>query len=182
MSVQITQANEVIGNGVWAVLQVREVLRILQQHPDRAKDLEEKIIFLGGKIIENIGLVTGKGAMNLARNQLVTWAAWRKMQEIIAAQGGNPDVDSESLELGKFTHDIVADKPGKMKAMDLHDVNAICRKLGCPVIDQAGMYLYKKLGSTVKKGEVIATLYANDETSLKAWIERYKERSPFTIA
>jgi AMP phosphorylase len=67
------------------------------------------------------------------------------MQEIIAAQGGNPDVDSESLELGKFTHDIVADKPGKMKAMDLHDVNAICRKLGCPVIDQAGMYLYKKV-------------------------------------
>jgi hypothetical protein len=25
-------------------------------------------------------------------------------------------------------------------------------------------------------------LYANDETSLKAWIERYKERSPFWIA
>ena len=182
MSVQITQANEVIGNGVWAVLQVREVLRILQQHPDRAKDLEEKIIFLGGKIIENIGLVTGKGAMNLARNQLVTWAAWKKMQEIIAAQGGNPDVDSESLELGKFTHDIVADKAGKLKAMDLHDINAICRKLGCPVIDQAGMYLYKKVWSTFKKGEVIATLYANDETSLKSWIERYKERSPFTIA
>jgi thymidine phosphorylase len=64
----------------------------------------------------------------------------------------------------------------------LHDINAICRKLGCPVIDQAGMYLYKKVWSTFKKGEVIATLYANDETSLKSWIERYKERSPFTIA
>jgi len=182
MSVQITEANEVIGSGVWAVLQVREVLRILQQHPDRSKDLEDKIIFLGGKLIDNIGLVKGRGAMNLARNQLVTWAAWRKMQEIITAQGGNPDIDSESLELGKFTHDIVATKAGKMKVMDLHDVNAICRKLGCPIIDQAGMYIYKKLGSTVKKGDVIATLYANDETSLKAWIERYKERSPFGIA
>ena len=110
MSVQITEANEVIGSWVWAVLQVREVLRILQQHPDRSKDLEDKIIFLGWKLIDNIGLVKGKGAMNLARNQLVTWAAWRKMQEIIAAQGGNPDIDSESLELGKFTHDIVATK------------------------------------------------------------------------
>ena len=182
MSVQITEANEVIGSGVWAVLQVREVLRVLQQHPDRSKDLEDKIIFLGGKLIDNIGLVKGKGAMNLAKNQLVTWAAWRKMQEIITAQGGNPDIDSESLELGKFTHDIVATKAGKMKVMDLHDVNAICRKLGCPIIDQAGMYIYKKLGSTIKKGDVIATLYANDETSLKAWIERYKERSPFGIA
>jgi hypothetical protein len=35
--------------------------------------------------------------------------------------------------------------------MDLHDVNAICRKLGCPVIDEAGMYLHKKLGDSIKK-------------------------------
>ena len=104
------------------------------------------------------------------------------MKEIIEAQGGNPDVDSETLELGKFTYDIVATKSGKMKVMDLHDVNAICRKLGCPVIDQAGMYIYKKLGSAIKKGDVIATLYANDETSLKSGIERFKERSPFGIA
>ena len=49
MSVQITEANEVIGNGVGAVMQVREVLRILQQHPDRAMDLENKVIFLATK-------------------------------------------------------------------------------------------------------------------------------------
>ena len=181
MSVQITEANEVIGSGVWAVLQVREVLRILQQHPERSKDLENKIIFLGGKLIDNIGLVKGKGAMNLAKNQLETWAAWKKMQEIIEAQGGNPNIDSESLELGKFTYDIIAKSNGTMKSMDLHDVNAICRKLGCPIIDPAGMYLYKKVGNSIKKGDVIATLYANDETSLKAWIERLNERSPFVI-
>jgi|UPI0003484966 hypothetical protein len=38
-----------------------------------------------------------------------------------------------------------------MKVINLHDVNAICRKLGCPVINEAGMYLYKKLGDKVKK-------------------------------
>ena len=183
MSVQITKAHEVIGNWVGATLQVREVLRILQQHPERAKDLENKIIFLAGRLIENIWLAkTKRSAEALARKQLESWAAWNKMKEIIEAQGGNPDVDSETLELGKFTYDIVATKSGKMKVMDLHDVNAICRKLGCPVIDQAGMYIYKKLGSAIKQGDVIATLYANDETSLKSGIERFKERSPFGIA
>lgn len=181
MSVQITEAKEVIGNGVWAVLQVREVLRILQQHPDRPRDLENKIIFLAGKLIDNIGLVKGKGAMNLAKNQLQTWAAWKKMKEIIEAQWGNPNIDSESLELGKLTYDIIATKAGKLKIMDLHDINAICRKLGCPIVNEAGMYIYKKLGSNIKKGDVIATLYANDETSLKAGIARYKERSPFAF-
>ena len=181
MSVQITQANEVIGNWVWAILQVREVLRVLQQHPDRPKDLEDKIVFLWGKLIENIGLVSWKWAMNLARHQLQTGAARNKMKEIITAQWGNPDITSESLELGKYTYDVVAEKTWKIIWMDLHDVNAVCRRLGCPIVDQAWMYIYKKTWTSVKKGDVIATLYAQDEINLKAGIKRLKERNPFQM-
>ena len=181
MSVQITQANEVIWNWVWAVLQVREVLRVLQQHPDRPKDLEDKIVFLWGKLIENIWLVTGKSAMRLARHQLETHAAWNKMKEIIAAQWWDPNVDSESLKLGKYTYDVVAEKDWKITWMDLHDVNAVCRRLGCPIIDEAWMYIYKKLWSTVKKDEVIARLYAQDEINLNAGIKAIKEKNPFQI-
>lgn len=72
MSVQITEANEVIGNGVGAVMQVREVLRILQQHPDRAMDLENKVIFLATKLIEEVGLTKGKEAKKIATNQLIS--------------------------------------------------------------------------------------------------------------
>ena len=72
MSVQITEANEVIGNGVGAVMQVREVLRILQQRPERAMDLESKVIFLASKIIEEVGLEKGKEAVKLATHQLVS--------------------------------------------------------------------------------------------------------------
>lgn len=72
MSVQITEANEVIGNGVGAVMQVREVLRILQQHPERAADLENKVIFLASKIIEEVGLAKGKEAVKIATHQLVS--------------------------------------------------------------------------------------------------------------
>ena len=43
------------------------------------------------------------------------------------------------------------------------------------------MYIYKKLWSTVKKNEVIATLYAQDEINLKAGIKKLKERSPFQM-
>lgn len=72
MSVQITEANEVIGNGVGAVMQVREVLRILQQHPDRAMDLENKVIFLATKLIEEVGLAKGKEAKKIVTNQLIS--------------------------------------------------------------------------------------------------------------
>ena len=65
--------------------------------------------------------------------------------------------------------------------MDLHDVNAVCRRLGCPIVDQAWMYIYKKLWSSVNKDDVIATLYAQDEINLKAGINALKEKNPFQI-
>lgn len=182
MSVQITEANEVIGNGVGAVMQVREVLRVLQQHPERALDLENKVILLASKIIEEVGLAKGKEAVKLAAGQLISGAAWKKMQAIIEAQGGNPEVNSETLPFGTHTFDIVAEKDWVVKMIDLHDVNAVCRKLGCPVVDQAGMYLYKKTGDRIKKGEVICRLYAHDHIKLKLGIERRNEKSPFQIA
>lgn len=145
MSVMITKADEVIGNGVGASLQVREVLRILQQHPERAMDLQNKILDLAAQIIQDVGMAKGKKALEIATQQLESGKAWTKMQSIIAAQNGNPDVDSETLPLGTHTYDLRADHDGKMKSINLHDVNAICRKLGCPIIDQAGMYLHKKV-------------------------------------
>ncbi len=65
--------------------------------------------------------------------------------------------------------------------IDLHDINADGRKLGCPDIAQAGLYLYTQTGDKIKKGEVICKLYAQDEVKLKHGIERWKEISPLHI-
>ncbi len=86
MQVEITKADEVIGKGVGAVMQVREVLRILQQHPDRALDLENKVLHLAAKIIESVGMAKGKKALEIATNQLTSGKAREKMQSIISAQ------------------------------------------------------------------------------------------------
>ena len=179
MSVEITKANEVIGNGVGAVMQVREVLRILQQHPQRPKDLEDKVLHLAAKIIESVGMAKGKDALELAKHQLVSGKAWEKMQAIISAQKGNPEITSETLKLWEHTYDVLATHDGTLKSMDLHKVNAVCRRLGCPIINEAGMYLHKKTGDKIKKGEAIATLYALDETKLALGIELLNEKNPF---
>lgn len=181
MSVQITPANEVIGNGVGAVLQVREVLRVLQQHEKRPADLEAKAIHLAGKIIEMVGKEKGKKAEELARKQIENGEAWKMMQKIIKTQNGNPNVPSENLIIGKESYDIIATKDGKVKAIDLHNINQIARRLGCPIVNEAGLYLHKKIWDKVKKGEIIYTMYANDKPKLELAKEQQKLKPAYTI-
>ena len=68
--VEITDASQPIGAGIGAVMQVREVLRVLQQHEFRPMDLQNKAVFLASKIIELVGLAKGKQAYDMALNQL----------------------------------------------------------------------------------------------------------------
>ena len=181
MTVQITPANEVIGNWVWAVLQVREVLRVLQQHAKRPLDLEAKAMFLAGRIIEIVWLAKGKEAEKLARKQLTSWAARKKMQEIIKAQNWNPNVNSEDLKLGIFTKEVLANKDGKITKVDLHNVNHIARRLGCPAIDEAWIYLSKRLWDKVKKWDVLFTMYATAENKIDLALQQNEEEPAMII-
>lgn len=86
------------------------------------------------------------------------------------------------MKLAKITKDIVAEKSGKVKEIDMKVVNVAARTLGSPLDLQAGLYLYKKLGDTVKKGEVIYTMYANDESKIRLAKEFLDEKKMYFIA
>jgi len=181
MTVQITPANEVIWNWVGAVLQVREVLRVLQQHTERPRDLEAKAIFLTSKIIEIVGLAKWKDAEKLARKQIESGESRKMMQKIIKAQNWNPDVNSENLTLWTFRKEVLADKDGTVKKIDLHNINHIARRLGCPAVNEAWLYLSKRLGDKVKKGDVLFTMYAIAENKIELALQQNKEEPAFTI-
>lgn len=118
-------------------MQVREVLRVLQQHPQRPADLEKKAVYLASKVIELVGMAKGKEAEKLAYGQLISGKAWEKMQKIIIAQHGNPNITSEDLKLAKIRHDIHAETSGKVKNIDMKMVNTVARTLGSPLDLQA---------------------------------------------
>ena len=54
------------------------------------------------------------------------------MQEIITAQEGNPDVDSEGLALGNQTFDVMSEHEGKVEAIDMKYLNMLAKTLGAP--------------------------------------------------
>lgn len=145
-------------------------------------DLEKKAVFLASKLIELVGIAKGKEAEKLAYGQLISGKAREMMQKIISAQHGDPKVKSEGLELAQIQKDIVAEKSGKVKKIDMKILNVVARTLGSPLDLQAGLYLHKKLGDTVKKGEKIYTMYANDEGKIRLAKEFLDGKKMYIIA
>ena len=167
MDVEITDGSQPIWRWIWACLQAREALRILQQYKTRSEDLEKKAIFLAARILVLCWVANSMGnAEKLVKTQLENWEAWKKMQEIIKAQNWEPNIKSEDIQLGKFSHDVVADKDCIITHVDMKHLNTMVRWLWAPKEYQAWIYLHKKLWDKVKKWEVIYTMYSPSANKL----------------
>lgn len=178
IKVLIHRTDEPAGRGIGPLLETRESIRVLQQTPTRPLDLEVRSLNLAGNLLdlclkdasttlrEKVKKEHGNG-IGWATHILQNGEAFKKMQEIIKAQGGHPLVDSEKLLPGKFLAHIIAHKNGEVK--DIHSKNAtvIAKILGAPAMKKSGLYLHKKIGETVKKGEHLYTIYSETMYNLK---------------
>ena len=181
--VTITKAEQPIGNWVGAVLQVREVLRILQQHPERAMDLEEKALDLAAQLLVLCWVSKlYMTAYKLAKEQLVSGKAMEKLRNLIKAQNGkNPDIGSEDLQLAENTFEVRSPVSGKVKAIDMKHLNTVARMLWAPSDATAWVYLCKKLGDKVKEGDVLMICYAYSDSKLAMTKEYLDSGLPYEI-
>lgn len=171
IKVLVRKADEPWGRGMGAILETRDAIRVLQQKPNRPLDLENGSLLLATELLkiclndssENLQKQIRKqyeNCENWAKEILENGLAFKKMQEIIKAQGGNPDIDSEDLRPGKFSEEIKAGRSGTIKEINIKNVTAIAKALGSPEQKGAGVYLYKKIGEKVEKGEIIYIIYS----------------------
>jgi thymidine phosphorylase len=100
----------------------------------------------------------------------------KRLEEIIEAQGKN-----RMPSKAKYIYSIRSDVEGIIAEIDNKKISKIAFMLGNPVEKSAGMFLHKKVGDKVKKGEVMFDIHTNSETKLKFAIEHIKEDSPYMI-
>jgi len=161
----ITKGEEPIGRGMGPVLEMRDVISVLRQDNERPLDLERKSVFLASEIISFLGMPRHL-AFNQAKELLESEAAFQKFGEIIKAQGGNLSDLDEKLKLGKFKAEINAHKTGKITSIDGKKITSIARMAGCPADKSAGLFLQRRLGEQVKKGEPLFVIYAETKDKL----------------
>jgi len=171
ISIDINQALEPAGHSVGPTLEAVDVLKVLEQKPDRPFMLEAKALRLAGKLLDlcldNHKKKTKINGEELARKILINGKAMQKMREIIKAQGGNSEVTSNSLELAENYYVVEADKKGVITAFNNKDLTVIAKILGCPHDKKAGIYLNGRIDEKVDKGERLCILYSSDKWRLK---------------
>lgn len=166
LKVMVSRVIDPSGRGIGPSLEARDILRVWQQKANRPMDLEKKALKITAALMVLTGKFTEAEAKKAARENLRSRKAWEKAQEIIKAQGGNPDIDSEEIKLGAYQYQVKAVKDGRIAMYDNKAIIEFCRILGAPSIKQAGIYLDKVIGNKFKKGETLFTLFADSSDRL----------------
>ncbi|MBI5071869.1 AMP phosphorylase [Candidatus Falkowbacteria bacterium] len=167
IKVDINEALKPIGRGVGPALEARDVLRVLQRKEHLPLDLEEKALELAGELLDLVGFSKKGYGYDAAAKALRSGKAWEKMQEIIRAQGGKANIDSEEIVLSDKYLQIKAEKDGQIDSFDNKAIVAICRILGAPSCKIAGIYLNKVMGDRVRRGDTLFTMYGEGKDRLQ---------------
>jgi len=159
LDVVITDGRQPIGHGVGPVLEARDVMRVLQNHPQAPQDLRQKSLRLAGRLLECDPDIRGGDGYAIARDILDSGRALEKMLALIGAQGAHP-FDPERPKLGALHLDVYAPCAGVVTQIDNLRVARIAQLAGAPKVQGAGVDLMRKLGDPVAQGEVLYRVYA----------------------
>ncbi len=172
----INDMNTPLGYAVGNALEVLEAIDIL-----KGKEKNTHLVDVCFELASNM-ISMGKGiskdeAMKEVVDSIESGRAYEKFVELVERQGGNLD----KIKVAKKTKNIRAYKSGKLSKIDALEIGKLSVKLGAgketlkDKIDYGvGIKLKKQLGDKVRKGELLATLYVNDNVKILNIKEMFK--------
>lgn len=183
MTAVITNMDEPLGMAVGNILEVKEAIDTLKGNgPDDFVELIETLashmLILGGAAKD-----FDEGLMRI-RESIQSGKALDKFKQFVAAQGGDTKyIDHPELfEQADIIEEIRSEQDGFVGSIDAQEMGICSLILGGgretkeSVIDPTvGLVFSKKVADPVKKGDVLATIYGNDEEKVKQAVLHFKE-------
>lgn len=155
------------GFSIGPALECKEFLKIYEQTEDRSIQLENESLIMAGELLELVGKAQPGQGFELAKKTLLEGKAEAKLREIIKNQGGDPEVTSQSLEVGGNVYEYKAKRSGRIDSINNKKIFEVAKALGNPRIKEAGAYFHVSPGDEVKSGDLLVTLYANSNIRLE---------------
>lgn len=177
----VTDMDQPLGFAVGNALEVKEAIETLQGKGP--KDFLTLCMTLGTQML----LAGGKAeneeqAEEMLQRVIEDGSALRKLAQFVEAQGGDAAAvyDTSLLPQASLVEEVCSDREGYLEKMICDEVGICALILGggretkeSEIDLSVGLVLHKKAGDYVKKGDVIAAIYANDAGKLPAARERF---------
>lgn len=162
----ITYGGQPVGRAIGPALEVKEALSILEG-ADKPNSIIEKALSLAGMLLELGGVAGSNRGKEIAKKTLESGKALEKFREIVSAQGGNPSLKADDIELGQYTYDLLSPKCGYIEAIHNRAIVRVARSAGSPKDKGAGVMLKKKKGERAEEGEPLLTIYAENKRKIE---------------
>ena len=182
----ITDMDTPLGHNIGNSLEVIESVEVLKGHGPA--DLTEVCYQLAANMLYLAGKGSLEDCRRMAEEAVASGAAYEKLKQMFAAQGGDVSVldDPDKFQKAKFSRPLLAAESGYLVRMNTEMVGNASVDLGAgritkeDVIDfAAGIVLHKKTGDKVEAGECLATLYADQEEKFDAAEEMFRAALTF---
>ena len=187
MAAIITDMNTPLGKNIGNSLEVIEAIEILKG--SGAEDLKYVACALATEIVSLSKNISPEEAETLVKIAISSGEAFKKLKEWIVAQGGNGEwiENPEKFPKAQYKEDIIAENDCYISYMNAEEIGISSVILGAgrekkdDIIDMsAGIILNKKTGDIIKKGDVIATLYTNNKSTIKSAKDKFLSAVEFS--
>jgi len=175
MTAILTNMDEPLGFAVGNSLEVVEAINTL--NGNGPKDFMELCLELSAYLVLDAGVCeTIEEAKALCIKQIENKEALASLAKLVEAQGGDASFvyDVSKFAKAKYTIDVKALKDGYVGFINALEIGNAAMLLGAGrarltdnIDHSVGIVLNKKVGSLVKKGDVIATIHSNKEDNSK---------------
>ena len=162
----LTDMTNPLGSNVGNKIEVMEVLDILQNKKDNL--LKSLVIDMATEIVMVVRNVSKKDAKKEVITNLENGKAYEKFITYVNRQNGNID----NLKLKKGIN-VLSEKEGYLKEINALEIGKLSCKLGSGRVKKednidydAGVILKKEVGSYVKKGDILCTIYGKKQESI----------------
>lgn len=169
----ISDMNVPLGHAIGNSIEVMEAIKVLKGEEtnnnlvDLCIELATEMVSMGKNIDRAI-------AYDEVVDSIKSGKAYNKFLELVKSQGGKID----SLRHSDDSIQIIATDAGIVKKIDALELGKLSVKLGAGRINKedkidynVGIYLNKLVGDTVKKGDILATVYVNKNVKLDEFDE-----------
>ncbi len=170
----ITDMNQPLGNYIGNWLEVYESVKVLQG--EEVKDLYEVTVNLSGAMI-----YLGKKAksikegIEISGEMIKSGKAFDKFLEIVELQNGDTSYlrNLKKYPKAKYKEVVIANKSGFVEKLDNYQIGMASLELGAgrktkedKIDPTAGIIFYPKIGTKIKKNDVIAELFSNKKEGI----------------